>query len=561
VTSPVPLGRRPRPATSVEVGLLGALLAFSVLLIHVPATLWAGNTTEFTVGFASLFALGLAVTAIGVLVTWAVLSSLPEGVRGAVGALICAVGFLWWGYGMLFVGRMRVLNGVDQPVDFETPLGRWEVVLAAAICLLVAWGIQRKPGPARTLLIVFNAGLAVVTGMTLYEAWTRSRPSSVGDTSAVFDFSPKQNVLIILLDGLQSDVADGVLQADPALTALFEGFRLFPDTLGVAPTTFLSLPALHSGDVYRSPQNLSQYLTHSIEQRSFMNRFAQAGYATALVNPILGICPTATTACVSASQLLRTPLARLKSEAARLLDLALFRVLPVRLKRRVYREGNWLISGRVDRPDGVAQVLDGNRLLEEAARRFTVVAPAPTLKFLHSRATHTPYVLDAACTVAKHSLAHLGSQSRCALRAVTVLLERLKQAGIYDRSLILVVADHGVNPGMYTSDPPGSHQQWVHRAGAANPLFLLKPLQSRGPLRRESAPVYLPDVGATLCVLSEACSVAEGIPAGAASARRVRRFILHPWQHQFWTTQELPGITTYDVLGPLTDEASWHLAP
>ena len=51
MTSRVPPVPRHAPATSVEVGLLGALLALSVLLIHVPATLWAGNTTEFTVGF------------------------------------------------------------------------------------------------------------------------------------------------------------------------------------------------------------------------------------------------------------------------------------------------------------------------------------------------------------------------------------------------------------------------------------------------------------------------------------------------------------------------------
>jgi hypothetical protein len=243
-----------------------------------------------------------------------------------------------------------------------------------------------------------------------------------------------------------------------------------------------------------------------------------------------------------------------------MLDLALFRVLPVRLKRRVYRDGNWLISGRVDRPDGVAQVLEGNRLLDEAARRLAVVAPTPTLKFLHSRSTHTPYVLDTACAVAENSLAHLGSQSRCALRAVAVLLNRLKQAGIYDRSLILVVADHGLNPGMFRSDRPGSHQQWVHRAGAAHPLFLLKPLHARGALRRENAPVSLTDVGATLCALSEVCTVPDGIPAGSASADRIRRFNLHAWEHRFWTLQQLPGITTYDVLGPVSDEASWRLA-
>src|SRR5215213_214724 len=497
--------------TSLELGLLGAVLAFSVLLIHVPAALWIGNRTEFTIGFASFLGLGLAVTAVGVLAFGAVLRVLSEPVRRAAASLICGVGFLWWGYGMLFVGRMRVLNGVDEPLDFETSLGRWELALAAAVCLMLAWTIHRKPGPAGQLLLLFNIGLAVVTGTTLYGARARSRPSGVADPAAVFRFSAQQNVLVILLDGLQSDVADGVFRADPALTAEFDGFRLFPDTLGVAPTTFLSLPAIHSGDVYQRSQGLSQYVTQAIEQRSFVNRFARAGYVTTLINPILGICPAQSRTCVSATRLLQTPLQRLKSEAARLLDLSLFRVLPVRLKRRVYREGNWLISGRVDRPDGVAQVLEGNRLFEEVAGHLTVDAGTPTLKFFHSRSTHTPYILTEACTVAKNSLVHLGSQSRCALRAVATLLKHLKQTGIYDTTLILVVADHGVNPWLFKSDQPGSREQWIHRAGAANPLFLLKPLHSHGQLRRESEPVYLPDVGATLCALSGAYTVPAGI--------------------------------------------------
>jgi hypothetical protein len=554
------LGPRHAHDTSLELGLLGAVLAFSVLLIHVPAALWAGNRTEFTIGFASFLALGVAVTAIGVVATGAVLRVLPEPIRRFAASLVCGVGFLWWGYGMLFVGRMRVLNGVDQPLEFETPLGRWEVALAAALCLVLGWGIRRQPGPARQLLLVFNAGLALVTGMTLYGAWVRSPPSSVADDAPVFRFSRKQNVLIIVLDGLQSDVAEGVFRDNPALAEKFEGFRLFPDTVGVAPTTFLSLPALHSGDVYHPPQAFSNYLTQEIEQRSFVNRFARAGYATALVNPILAICPAQCATCINGTRLLKTPLARMKSEAARLLDLALFRIMPMRLKRRIYREGNWLISGRVDRPDGVALVLEGNQLFEEVARRLTVVEGAPTLKFLHTRSTHTPYVLTAECTVAEPSLAHLGSQSRCALYAVATLLEQLKHTGIYDMTLILVVADHGVNPGMFKSDPPGSHQQWVHRAGAANPLFLLKPLHTRGQLQRESDPVYLPDVGATLCTLSAACTAPSGFPAGSAPPGRVRRFNLHPWQHRFWTMQQLPGIIPYDVSGPVNDEASWHQA-
>jgi hypothetical protein len=133
----------------------------------------------------------------------------------------------------------------------------------------------------------------------------------------------------------------------------------------------------------------------------------------------------------------------------------------------------------------------------------------------------------------------------------------LKQAGIYDTTLILVAADHGVNPGNFKSDLPGSREQWLHRGGAANPVFLLKPLHAGGPLLTTGEPVYLPDVGATLCVLSGACTIPSGIPAGTAPPSRLRRFNHYQWRHRFWTLQQLPGITSYDVSGPLNDQASW----
>jgi hypothetical protein len=47
----------------------------------------------------------------------------------------------------------------------------------------------------------------------------------------------------------------------------------------------------------------------------------------------------------------------------------------------------------------------------------------------------------------------------------------LKQAGIYDTTLILVAADHGVNPGNFKSDLPGSREQWLHRGAGQIQYF------------------------------------------------------------------------------------------
>src|SRR5690606_15481820 len=105
------------------------------------------------------------------------------------------------------------------------------------------------------------------------------------------------------------------------------------------------------------------------------------------------------------------------------------------------------------------------------------------------------------------------------------------EAGVYDNTVILVFADHGVNPGVGYRGlrAEGEHRpegmpprEWEVVAGSAHPAFLLKPLGSRGPLTVVRAPVHVTDVGATLCAATGDCQTPLGIPAGQAPADRPR---------------------------------------
>lgn len=538
--------------------MLGVLLAAGVVLIHVPAMLWAGNTAEFTFAFTPFLALGLAALTVALLATLMALRLLPPAARRVVACLLGALGLAAWAYGTVLVGPMRVLNGVDAPMDFDTALGSWELPLVGAAVLVVAGALSARPVLSKRLLLVLNGILGLATAATVASA----QPTLLTtDTATVLRFSPVRNVLVVLLDGLQAGVADRVLRKDPALAARFDGFVFFKDTLGVAPTTFLSLPAIHSGEVYHGQGSLAAYFAASIGRRSFMTRFAGAGYETTLVNPVENICPVQMTSCMRTADL-RPPRVRLRTEALHLLDLSLFRVAPIWIKRRIYRDGQWLFAGQFDRPNEVEKVMEDNRFLERLSRDLVVAGDRPTIKFLHMLSTHTPYVLEGDCrTVGESTLDHLDPQSHCALTAVATLFGRLKEAGVYDQTVILVLGDHGVNPGVFPDPGQDEYARWVHRAGAANPVFLLKRLESRGALAEAPAAVSLADVGATLCAASSACGAPLGFAAGTAPSMRPRRFNDYRWRHEFWTRRSIPEITPYEVDGPLWEQKSWRRIP
>jgi arylsulfatase A-like enzyme len=111
------------------------------------------------------------------------------------------------------------------------------------------------------------------------------------------------------------------------------------------------------------------------------------------------------------------------------------------------------------------------------------------------------------------------------------LLDALRRVNVYDRTAVLVMADHGMNANSYPDSPASSADAWKRLAGSANPLFLFKPLDSRGPLHTSPATVSVIDVGATLCAATGACTAPAGIPAGRSGPNQLRRFDHYVWRH------------------------------
>ena len=544
----------------IRLGALGALFTGSVVFVQLPIGLWAGNAAEFQSSPWWLLALGVAAVVVTVACSICLLWLLPPESRRVAASAFCAVGLIAWIQGNFLVGGMTTLSGQRAPVEFASGHPALTMLAAVVAWAVIGLGVWRAPRVALVGLAVLTTGLYATTIVALAISPVRRRVHPVATAASIFRFSSRENVLVVLLDGLESRVARQVFWQSPAIARAFDGFRLYPDTAGVAPTTFLSLPAIHSGTIYSPALTPAEYFVDAIQQHSFMNRFADAGFDTVLLNPVQDVCPARVRVCTAASQVLRSAGARLRRECLQLLDLSLFRASPAWLKRRIYNDGEWLTAGGMDVPYEIAQVVEGNELFEQLSVRLSVDDGAPALKFVHSLSTHTPYVLTDDCrTVAPTSLDHLLPQARCGLLAVASLLNRLKDAGSYDNTLIVVMADHGINPGVYgrtTSDALG--KGWQHLAGAANPIFLMKPQRRRGDLTEVSDAVHVPDLGAMLCAQIRSCRGSAPMADVERVTTRPRRFYDYDWRDEFWRSRTVANLTSYEIRGPVWKRSSWQ---
>ena len=135
-----------------------------------------------------------------------------------------------------------------------------------------------------------------------------------------------------------------------------------------------------------------------------------------------------------------------------LADLALFRHSPHVLKPWIYNDQSWRLQNSV-RPVGrhdAAGATAGQwrrRFWRTTRRRMRVAHDDPTYKYLHVGIPHWPVSVNADCEyIGARSLRrpNYTDQARCGIRRVGALLDKLRELGLYDSSLIVISSDHGV---------------------------------------------------------------------------------------------------------------------
>ena len=195
------------------------------------------------------------------------------------------------------------LDGGRLTADLSTGPAGLLVPLAGGA--LLAWLGTRQPRVVTTLLAVLLGGSLVQSVGAAASAW-RAQPARARDAVvSVLEWSRNGNVLVLVLDSLQSDVFEDVLEAEPRLRDELDGFRYYRLASSNGPTTYLSLPTIHGGRSYDPGQSWPEFYREAVYEGSVLNRLAEAGYRTSYAVGI-GSCPKAVASCVGTLELARS---------------------------------------------------------------------------------------------------------------------------------------------------------------------------------------------------------------------------------------------------------------
>jgi len=359
-----------------------------------------------------------------------------------------------------------VLVGFLATVRWTHPWLHWVALAVLAVSLCSLFDVRKDAQSSAPDLQTSSSNL------TSGFEWQR-------DVIENFRLSPKRNVLVFILDSMPGNLSYDFVSRDPALRGKFAGFTAFTNNVGMADCTKYGLPGLMTGRYFvPGVSSAADYPMTIFGEESFLMPYVRNGSEVFFVNDLLpyGYTNGKVTKRLPVKGRQKHGWAALLLRSRDVPYLSLFDTVVFRLSPYCAKAPFLYSKIRHDPMMG----RDESVFWYEHVM-FPILAKAPlseaatTLGVFHSRGAHPPLVFDPdgkPYPSPRVDPGIVGELVSTPLRHLSRLLDALRARGLYDSSMIVVVADHGINlvPIAKGHQPSESAILWVKPEGATSPF-------------------------------------------------------------------------------------------
>lgn len=503
-------------------GLVVALAMCFMLFLYAPLELYVTNQTEFWFDFQKIlkaclenFEIFFAANVLGIVVTACISRTLCRVVTAAelVGMLTLYV------QGNFLVRNMPPFDGTD--IVWEEYRG--ENIKTAVVCLIITAVIiigGKKLGEKRMDMVckAVSAGLGgmlfvTLVTITLSTGAYRERTTYYALENGQYHLSENRNFLILLLDAVDAKSLEAVMESDPSNEEIFTDFTYYPDMVGAYPWTAFSTPYILSGKWYEGQEYYLDYTAAAVEESGLFRELSDRGYDIALYESDPWV--TSYTYQFSNMVELQQEVYVWKYFRRAICKLGGIRYAPFFLKEYCYRS--------IEQTQG-----QHNAFVDESNPLYTwdlgafdahmqeeevTCQAADCFKYYHLQGGHVPFLYDADLNAAENSSYQEVLQAN--IKLIGHFLQKLKQAGVYDNSVIIIMSDHGFDAQNETS-----------AYGRQNPVFFVKGIGDSHPLQTSLVPASYEDLQDAYIRLLDGAK-GEAIFPYQQGEKRERRYIFY----------------------------------
>ena len=496
-----------------------AIMMMAIILLNLfifsPFSLYTTNLEQFTTSLLEVMKLCLIPVLILFLLSIPIINLSVRNTH-RISALLAMFSLLVWFQGNVLLWDYGILDGHN--INWNDYVSRgWIDGCIWIIALGLVYIFYKNFGEVVIKSAVFILILQLLTlCYTSYENWDlinkKSIKISTEDPSELFKFSRNENILHIVTDGFQSDVFNELLHQEELKDKYqdsFQGFVFYRETLGAFPYTKFSIPAFLAGKMYSNKLPKDVYVDTVLKGHTILSAAYNKKYEIDIAsggNYLINRYSNLPYTNMYNLDNIKSASAEFRDTAV-IIDLALFRVSPHFLKKYIYNNQDWLVSKLV-KSENIFQFsyFSHTIFLNMFSQAMSIEREEPVYKYVHVMNTHNPMVVDNQCRYAgqatKMNRTTLTIQSRCTLDTLSMLFQKMKDLGVYDRTLIIVHGDHGGWAPNYRQGPPVTFstgaiaRDWL--TSLASPLLAIKKPNDKADFRVSDIQASLLDIPDTI---------------------------------------------------------------
>lgn len=476
--------------------LCGLLLSFTVFLFA-PIEMYILNGANFWFqlkDFVPFFLLLFAVSFLMIEGVYLLFRKLPYAIYLLLLALLFSITFC-----IYLQGNYLCLN--NDALTAEAPV--WKDMLIPMLGNLLIWGsiivgsiifILLKPKIFTRIISAVCALVMIMEGSALAvllinNTQNKELTNIYCSDAEQYTYSQNGDVIVYMIDTYDVRLFNRMLEEDPEYAETFRDFTYYRNASCSYPLTESSFMSFITGINCYNEESFFHYTRRAFEESPFFPKLLENGLTVQIYGAPTGIFSSKQLSQVSNLRNRESSVRSYKAFTTAMMRMVGYRYAPQALQPFLLTEFVDAFTECQLYPYGIEKQSSTNNLkflqnmkelgiTVDNARRF--------FKFYALNGAHHPFEMDRyAQQVPSGSVDNYEQSLGCTL-VLREAFDALKQNGVYDKSTIIVMADHGINSDF--------------RAGICSPIFLVKyPNESNfSEMRVSDAPVQLLDFQATV---------------------------------------------------------------
>lgn len=530
---------------AIRSGVLCALALCFLFAVYAPLELYLGSQADFWFGFPTitgycliLFAI-LFIPTVIILFILRLLGKTPYSV-----ALVILFSALISVYvqGTFFTGALPSLDGTAINWGAYT-LERIKSYAVIAILLISSTVliIKFRKVFLKSVMIISGGLFAILTITLVSLVMTTDIENKSGylqpTDKDMFEYSSDQNLIVFVTDAVDNEVFIDTLKKNPEFSDTFDDFTYYSDALAGYPFTRDSLALMLSGQWNENEQAFKTYADEAYKSSPLLTKLRADNYQIGVYNKnIISFRADEFDGVIENQISIEPYFKNVQSALTLVTKMAAIRYAPWDLKQFGYDTAEYcgLIKQLPEVEYGDIKYSDPSFYQEIKNKNPITVTDDKCARIIHIEGAHVPLRWDKNVNYTKN--ASYQSNMEATLTICAKYLERLKESGVYDNSVIVILGDHGF------------HETSSDLLERMNPALMIKGIGAKGEAMTEcKTPVSYEQLTNAFCGLLDKKELSELFPENAYP--NGRRFL------KYWYLKE-DTMYEYKVTGHASDISS-----